>query len=305
MMIVGRSILLFFLCIFHQIDDGDFFIFQSRIKTSRTQITSISSYNLQQSWQKTPSQASPPSLIDDNVSNDVTILTLDGFSFQVLKEFDLNQAADLVAQAHFQPHGPPPSLSVLSPLFHPFYIVWNQFLLLHLTNKIKAGFHYRARDRLIQPHVGYSDDSIIIVARHHSTREIVGIVEAYPSNPSYVCNLSVSSKFRRQGLGKQLCQIVEDFLSIQWNISSIYLHVDQSNLAARKLYESLDYQISDNPIVYKTEQNLYFPKRVYVEYIKRLSSTSSTASVEDLSNIVSAPSSTINIGTSIANDRLE
>lgn len=300
---VSASLLFALFCFLINLQHGYFFIFQPSSIRKPFTASSLPSYNIQQSWSKENTPSSPSFLLSDesdNGTSDVTILTLDNFSFQVLSEYDLNNAADLVAQAHFEPHTAPPSLNALAPVLHPFYHLWNQFLLMHLTNKIKAGFHYRARDRLVQPHIGHSEDSMIIIARHMNTGDIAGIVEAYPSNPSYVCNLSVDSKYRRQGLGKLLCQIVEDFLAIQWRIDSIYLHVDQSNDVARKLYESLNYQVSDNPIIYKTEQNLYFPKRVYVEYVKRLTkpgdSSGSDAAMEINEyddNIVAAPLPTI------------
>ena len=57
----------------------------------------------------------------------------------------------------------------------------------------------------------------------------------------FIYDISVSSEFRGQGLGKATMQAAEDYVRNQ-NGTEIGLSVFGNNLVARKLYESLDYQ---------------------------------------------------------------
>lgn len=57
----------------------------------------------------------------------------------------------------------------------------------------------------------------------------------------FIYDISISSEFRGQGLGKATMQAAEDYVRNQ-NGKEIGLSVFGNNLVARKLYESLDYQ---------------------------------------------------------------
>tara|TARA_B110000971_G_scaffold60026_1_gene61323 strand:- start:98 stop:460 length:363 start_codon:yes stop_codon:yes gene_type:complete len=64
----------------------------------------------------------------------------------------------------------------------------------------------------------------------------------------YLSNLCVSPKFRRRGLGKQLCQLCEQIAAENWNYDEIFLHVvedEDSPSAALKLYQHMGYERLD------------------------------------------------------------
>uniref|UniRef100_A0A7S4KAF5 WW domain-containing protein n=1 Tax=Guillardia theta TaxID=55529 RepID=A0A7S4KAF5_GUITH len=54
-------------------------------------------------------------------------------------------------------------------------------------------------------------------------------------------NLAVSERSRGSGLGRRLCQECESIVK-SWGFREIFLLVEEQNVAARKLYESLGYQ---------------------------------------------------------------
>ncbi|KAL7526033.1 hypothetical protein ACHAWF_001604 [Thalassiosira exigua] len=54
----------------------------------------------------------------------------------------------------------------------------------------------------------------------------------------YLCNLCVSPALRSLGIGRALRRIVESMSSERWGYDRIYLHVDPSNDAARRLCET-------------------------------------------------------------------
>eukprot|EP01031_Cornospumella_fuschlensis_P028479 gene28480-34376_t len=86
-----------------------------------------------------------------------------------------------------------------------------------------------------------TDESIIFVYKSQLAKEIVSSVELYPLQTPYVCNLSVSPKYRRQGIAVFMCKFVESFIQSVWGKEDIVLHVEKENIAAQKLYESLGY----------------------------------------------------------------
>jgi len=55
-----------------------------------------------------------------------------------------------------------------------------------------------------------------------------------------LANLAVSPSYRRTGLGSELVEIVEDSCEA-WGVDDVLLKVEECNVAARKLYESLGY----------------------------------------------------------------
>lgn len=58
----------------------------------------------------------------------------------------------------------------------------------------------------------------------------------------YLTTLAVDEKYRGQGLGKFLVQCVESIAQDVWGYNRIYLHVDEDNEAALKLYQTAGYQ---------------------------------------------------------------
>mmetsp|Transcript_32733 Transcript_32733/g.49330 ORF Transcript_32733/g.49330 Transcript_32733/m.49330 type:complete len:339 (-) Transcript_32733:29-1045(-) len=58
----------------------------------------------------------------------------------------------------------------------------------------------------------------------------------------YLSNLCVDEKYRRQNLGRSLVQCLEDIARTKWGYHKLYLHVDQENRAAVKLYQQEGYK---------------------------------------------------------------
>jgi ribosomal-protein-alanine N-acetyltransferase len=59
------------------------------------------------------------------------------------------------------------------------------------------------------------------------------VVRRISPDESEILNVAVAPEFRRQGMAKRLVQC-----ALETHTGSVYLEVRQSNLAARKLYES-------------------------------------------------------------------
>ena len=90
--------------------------------------------------------------------------------------------------------------------------------------------------------------------------KIVGSVEMNLKKPSllqpwnqrylYLSNLAVQADHRRQGAAQMLLQLC-DRIAIDWGFDDLYLHVLQSNHAARRLYWKAGYRvrrIETNPL---------------------------------------------------------
>lgn len=127
------------------------------------------------------------------------------------------------------------------------------------------GYWNRSGPRLMDPSLEIGPAPVLIVATPRGSEQLAAIVELglepvngilpYPLRffpPSdtqmahmqpYISNLCVSSEFRRQGLGRFLCALCEAISTSVWNKSEVYLHVEESNAAARELYNSMDYEI--------------------------------------------------------------
>ncbi|MBW4467599.1 MAG: GNAT family N-acetyltransferase [Pegethrix bostrychoides GSE-TBD4-15B] len=89
---------------------------------------------------------------------------------------------------------------------------------------------------------------------------IVGSVEMNLKTPSllqpwnqkylYLSNLAVQADYRRQGVAQMLLQLC-DRIALDWGFSDLYLHVLESNHAARRLYWKSGYRarrIETNPL---------------------------------------------------------
>ncbi len=109
-----------------------------------------------------------------------------------------------------------------------------------------------------------------------SSDTIVGSVEVNLKNPSllqpwnqkylYLSNLAVQAEYRRQGVAQMLLQLSERIV-LDWGFSDLYLHVLESNHAARKLYWKAGYRvrrIETNPLSLMLGQSrqLFLQKRV-------------------------------------------
>lgn len=58
----------------------------------------------------------------------------------------------------------------------------------------------------------------------------------------YICNVAVDERHRRQGLARALMVVCENIARDVWGCDELYLHVDQRNTAAVRLYRDLGYE---------------------------------------------------------------
>lgn len=110
-----------------------------------------------------------------------------------------------------------------------------------LVSQMLRGFQSRSRQRLKDPNLDLTTESAIITAIERSSDQLVGLVEIYPEEEVYLCNLAVARSERRKGIGRLLCKACERVAAEAWGRSSIGLNVDRRNAAAITLYESLGY----------------------------------------------------------------
>jgi len=97
-------------------------------------------------------------------------------------------------------------------------------------------------------------------------------VQIFPRPPptdkdqAYLCNLCVSKQHRRTGMGKALCQLSEQLVVKHWGRKQMYLHVEDSNVAARTLYNSMGYEETPglNPFEAKLKgmENIRYYKKI-------------------------------------------
>jgi len=112
----------------------------------------------------------------------------------------IEQASMLLTRTHYQP---------LQQKLEPLHARWELFttLVMHadeyyrmqLYDRVLRGFLSRSYGRLHQPSLDYSHESLILVATHRGSGEVVGVTEIYPTKDTYLCNLAVHPSFRRRG----------------------------------------------------------------------------------------------------------
>lgn len=122
----------------------------------------------------------------------------------------------------------------------------DDFMKKSLRSKLREGFLSRAYNRFAHPTLSWSEESIIVAL--NDTRfpdTILGVIEVCPTKEPYLCNLAISSSYRRQGYARILCEFCEMLVAEFWGKRALTLHVDRSNFAARRLYESMNYTESD------------------------------------------------------------
>ncbi|MER3432179.1 MAG: GNAT family N-acetyltransferase [Leptolyngbya sp. ERB_1_1] len=130
------------------------------------------------------------------------------------------------------------------PLY-PSFLPW-------LSPIIRVGIHEDLRSRTRIPVPNY----VCLVAIDTSDRSerIVGTVEVglrtsnpwQPRNSQYVylSNLAVREETRRQGVAQQLLSACEPYVR-EWGYRNIYLHVLETNEAAKGLYFKLGYRLEE------------------------------------------------------------
>lgn len=139
---------------------------------------------------------------------------------------------------------------------------FEEFLYPHM---IAWGMNSRSGNRLTSPSLNLSTESFILAITYPNESDIIATAEIFLKQPDnknmpsafknpfksiipkaslqpYICNVCVSPDYRRKGLGKMICKLSEEFVQIYWNKKSMYLHVDQINLKAIRMYEGMGYK---------------------------------------------------------------
>ncbi|NBD16487.1 MAG: GNAT family N-acetyltransferase [Cyanobacteria bacterium] len=69
----------------------------------------------------------------------------------------------------------------------------------------------------------------------------------YPQESFDIANLAVTSRSRNQGIGQQLLSNCINEAST--HLGSVYISVDVTNLRAKKLYESMGFQLVQEKVI--------------------------------------------------------
>lgn len=107
------------------------------------------------------------------------------------------------------------------------------------SNKDVEGYEEGYLDKFFSDH----EDWVCVAEVNDSVVAYLSIeVHHEQENFIYLDDISVSEKYRGNGIGTQLIKIAEKFAE-ETDISTIVLHVEKSNRSAFKLYERLGYSI--------------------------------------------------------------
>jgi ribosomal protein S18 acetylase RimI-like enzyme len=69
----------------------------------------------------------------------------------------------------------------------------------------------------------------------------------YPQESFYITNLAVTSRSRNQGIGQQL---LSNYINeAATHSGSVYISVDVDNVRAKKLYESMGFQLVQEKVI--------------------------------------------------------
>ena len=152
------------------------------------------------------------------------------------------------------------------------------------------GFVSRSWSRLNSPSFELSRESFLLGATRKGSNELVGMIEVCLDEPNglltpafanplrdiykicgnerpYICNLCVTPTCRRQGVAKLLCQVSEDLVVDHWPEFSkiMFIHVEESNFAAQRMYKKLGYKLVPNTEnVVREKDILYYSKLLRV-----------------------------------------
>lgn len=196
------------------------------------------------------------------------------WDFHLLETSDLKEASELALECFYSPRI---TLS-LEGMTGVEKWLWGGITNLYSTvdksdtrNGNYLGMKSRSGNRLSAPSFKLTSDSFILAATPAGQEyskvpaEIAAIVEiciempggklappiANPFRPKtvkeedqpYLCNLCVGKAYRRRGLGRLICELSEELVQIHWKRKEMYLHVEQSNIAAQKLYLGMGYEL--------------------------------------------------------------
>lgn len=214
----------------------------------------------------------------------------DRWSFSLLERRDLNEAAQLSMESFYTPRLALDTTGATGLELRFLEWLKNSFNNMDRSDAYNGnylGFRSRSGSRLVKPSLVPSLDSFILVAKKMETSaaqasddvKIAGLVEIclevadgklappiqFPWKGSltgkehpYLCNLCVDKSLRRQGLGQILVAVAEQLVLEYWGKRSMYLHVENKNIAAQELYSKMNYTLvlgGVSSIAYNTEHS--------------------------------------------------
>lgn len=218
------------------------------------------------------------------------------YEFALVEHQDLGEVAELSMHSFYTPRIAlsTDGLVGLSKVFWgtalEVYAVMDRF---DARNSHYMGFRSRANIRLVKPGLYLSMDSVLLAIRDKELRKAVGVVEVCIEAPDgklapgfafntpwrtvkghfqpYLCNLCVDSGRRRQGLGRVLCEVAERIAYKYWRKTHMFLHVEESNEAAQRLYAGMGYTLGPELPSWEKKLNgleniLYYTKDLSVAF---------------------------------------
>lgn len=231
-----------------------------------------------------------PLQIEEMFQNDSPRYDSTKYGFALIEEKDLHIAAQLSMLSFYNPRvrlNTSDMLGIEKVVWSGIIGTFNSLDKIDAKNSHYIGFKSRAFRRLSNPGLYISCDSMLLAMTELSSNQLIGLVEicleeangklapavAMPlpwrkvkeSFQPYLCNLCVDTSRRRQGFGSILCQVAERIVVKYWKKEKMYLHVEENNLAARRLYEGLSYSLGPQLPFYERklhglESILYYVK---------------------------------------------
>lgn len=129
---------------------------------------------------------------------------------------------------------------VMSQVFNPPAGVQGIFFPLYKLT-VSADLHKRLRsDPSHYCCLGAWFHQELVGALELSLRHLRGVPQ--PGIQPYVSNLAVLPQWRRRGIAQRLLRGAEA-VALTWGYQALHLHVLESNSAARRLYDKLDYRV--------------------------------------------------------------
>lgn len=88
------------------------------------------------------------------------------------------------------------------------------------------------------------------VAVNHEQKVVAYVVANAKDEEGYIASIAVEENYRKQGLGKRILKQIMALLTDKKAVSHIRLHVRQSNRAAVRLYQTLEFVIEGEELNY-------------------------------------------------------
>jgi ribosomal protein S18 acetylase RimI-like enzyme len=192
------------------------------------------------------------------------------YEFSLVEEKDLSSAANLSMLCFYNTRiklNTEGMVGIEKFIWNGVIGAFNKLDKMDAMNAHYIGFKSRSNHRLRNPGVHLSADSILIAMSDKTNEQLVGVVEVCleaadgklapavamnvpwrggglkPTHQPYLCNLCIDTNRRRQGLGLVLCQLAEKIVLKYWGKETMYLHVEEDNVAAQRLYSKMGYEL--------------------------------------------------------------